>query len=45
MVTLRVFLFSGQCIDRVMRLVVWPGVVGCMTSWGMSYSYVMIGQK
>ena len=25
MVTLSVFLFSGQCIDRVMRLVVWGG--------------------
>ena len=35
-----VFVFSGQCIDRVMRLVVWPGVVGCMTLWGMSYRYI-----
>ena len=37
-VTLSVLLSSGQCIDRVMRLVVWGGVGGyerCMTSWCM----------
>ena len=28
MLTLSVLLFSGQCIDRVMRLVVWGGVGG-----------------
>ena len=38
MVTLSVLLSSGQCINRVMRLVVWGGVGGyerCMTSWCM----------
>ena len=24
---------SGQCIDRVVRLVVWGGYERCMTSW------------
>ena len=38
MVSLSVLLSSGQCINRVMRLVVWGGVGGyerCMTSWCM----------
>ena len=37
-VTLSVLLSSGQCINRVMRLVAWGGVGGyerCMTSWCM----------
>ena len=39
MVTFSVLLFSGQCINKVMRLVVWGGVGGgyerCMTLWCM----------
>ena len=38
MLTLSVLLSTGQCINRVMRLVVWGGVGGyerCMTSWCM----------
>ena len=37
-VTVSVLLSSGQCINRVMRLVVWGGVERyerCMTSWCM----------
>ena len=30
MVSLSVLLSSGQCINRVMRLVVWGGVGGCV---------------
>ena len=36
MVTLSVLLSFGQCINRVLRLVVWGGMGGyerCMTSW------------
>ena len=38
MVTLGVLLSFGQCINEVLRLVVWGGVGGyerCMTSWCM----------
>ena len=44
-VTHSVLLSSGQCIDIVMRLVVWGGVGGyerCMTSWCMSEHYMFL---